>query len=102
MALLALALLAAACSGAGSAPATPRPPTPIPPTPTPRSTALPPLDRPIALLGGQERPLTIAFALPGGRGPSASDRAALAQAVADALQPLSQTLNLADDIEVRP
>lgn len=101
LALLALALLAAACSGAGSAPATPRPPTPIPPTPTPRSTALPPLDRPIALLGGQERPLTIAFALPGGRGPSASDRAALAQAVADALQPLSQTLNLADDIEVQ-
>lgn len=99
--LLALVLLLAACGGAENAPPTPRPPTPIPPTPTPRSTALPSLDQPIALLGGPERPLTIAFALPDGRRPSAADRTALAQAVSDALQPLSRTLNLADDIEVQ-
>ncbi len=91
----------AACGANNAASPTPRPPTPIPPTPTPRSTALPTLAQPPALLGGAERPLTIAFALPDGSLPSASERSALAQAVADALQPLSATLNLATDIEVQ-
>lgn len=59
------------------------------------------LDQPIALLGGQERPLTIAFALSAGAGPSAADRTALTQAISGALQPLSRTLNLADNIEVQ-
>lgn len=98
--LIALGALAACNTGQSSTP-TQRPPTPIPPTPTPRSTALPALEQPPALLGGTERPLTIAFALPDGTLPSANDRAALAQAVADALQPLSPTLNLAVDIDVQ-
>lgn len=99
--LAALALLAAGCSS-GKAPApTLRPPTPIPPTPTPRSTALPVLEQPIALLGGAERPLEIQFALSDAQPASAADRAGIAQAVASALQPLSRTLNLAGTIEVQ-
>lgn len=98
--MFALGLLTA-CSGANAPMPTPRPPTPIPPTPTPRSTALPELDQPPALLGGAERPLVIAFALPGQSVPSQSDRAALAQTVANALQPLGTTLNLASDVEIQ-
>lgn len=98
--VLAVGLLTA-CSGANAPTSTPRPPTPIPPTPTPRSTALPALDQPPALLGGAERPLVIAFALSGANLTSQADRAALAQTVADALQPLSATLNLAADVEVQ-
>lgn len=43
----------------------------------------------------------IAFALPDGSLPSADERLALAQAVADALQSLSRTLHLAENIEVQ-
>jgi len=102
MTLVVIALgLLTACGSGGAVTPTPRPPTPIPPTPTPRSTALPELAQPPALLGGTERPLVIALALPGAGSPSESDRAALAQSVADHLQPLSATLNIASDIEVQ-
>lgn len=98
--LVALGVLAA-CSSDENVTPTPRPPTAIPRTPTPRSTPLPTLAQIPALLGGAERPFTIAFALPDGSLPTADERAALAQSVADALQALSATLNLADDIEVQ-
>ena len=98
--LVALGILTA-CSANETVVPTPRPPTAIPPTPTLRSTPLPTLAQMPALLGGTERPFMIAFALPDGSLPSAEERAALAQAVADALQPLSATLHLADDIEVQ-
>lgn len=98
--LIALVLLTASCSGGQSAAPTPRPPTPIPPTPTPRSTPLPTLDQPPALLGSAQRPLVIGLAGPATGSMTRSAQSALAQAVADALQPVSETLNLAPDIEV--